>query len=523
VIEPSTQSGSTTNNFCVGTTTTMAKKTKTKTPSPSTAQKRKTTGATATTASTAAKKTMKTAAASANNNKKTKTKTPSPSPSTVQKRKATGATTTTASTSAKKTKTKTKKKTPSKGSTTSTKKKKKGLTNKQVTNAKNQVVLGLEKKLLPKKEEKRLYFTEEEDRMMTKAFVNITQDEEVGAGQKGEAFWTRVKEKFDLLCTSNMCTREWPWKSIQSRFQKTIAVECMVFVSFLQKAKEINVSGWSIELYIEAANLLFIEQHEKSFKRKKCMAILVALPKYSMDPITVVDENDEEDGGMVVGGENPIMAVQGANKKRPMGRKKAKKMNRNSTPKSTSESSRMLDALEQKNVLNETIHLHRSYQQQATFYLKMGNKKKAQQYMTLLEADQLKRASIPTTVDINSSSDDNSAGSGGNKTNDSRFSLDSEDEENDNEDKEDDDGDEDGDDNNDDDNVDVIVVNEDDAIVDEVVAVVLVDGVSSGDDDDTTTDRDSVDNDEHDHNHNDSEMNHNNSNKQLDCDISPPN
>ena len=42
----------------------------------------------------------------------------------------------------------------------------------------------------------------------------------------------------------------------------------MKFLSFLKRAKEVKESGWSIEQYIEAANLLFIEQHEKAFKRK---------------------------------------------------------------------------------------------------------------------------------------------------------------------------------------------------------------------------------------------------------------
>jgi len=205
----------------------------------------------------------------------------------------------------------------------------------------------------------------------------------------------------------------------------------------------------------------------------------------------------------------PPLLVPGANKERPMGRKKAKKLKRNSTPrKSTrSEASRMLDVLEKKNVLNETIHRHRSYQKQANFYLKMGDKVKAQHYMTLLEADQLKCASVPTTVvDTSSLSDDDS---GGDKTNDSRFTMDEEDE--------DDDGE-----------VDVRVDNEDkddDDDDDEVIVVTVVDGDGCGDDDDTTTDSesdsDSDEDDEHDHDHNqdDSEMNHDNSNNHKDCDI----
>lgn len=66
------------------------------------------------------------------------------------------------------------------------------------------------------------------------------------------------------------------------------------------------------------------------------MAILVDLPRFSVDPITVVEANDVEDGGTVVGGLDPIIAVQGASKNRPMVRKKAKKLNMNNKPKGTS-------------------------------------------------------------------------------------------------------------------------------------------------------------------------------------------
>ena len=118
----------------------------------------------------------------------------------------------------------------------------------------------------------------------------------------------------------------------------------MSFLDFLKKAKAVKQSGWSLEQYIEAVNILLIEQHNRSFKFKKCMAIMVDLPRYSIDPI--IDDKKVEDGGMVVGGSNPMMSVQRANKERPMGTKKAKRLDHNNTSKGTSEASRMLDALQ---------------------------------------------------------------------------------------------------------------------------------------------------------------------------------
>ena len=87
------------------------------------------------------------------------------------------------------TSTATKKRTTNKNATTNNtkkkKKKKKRVTNKQVTNARNKMVLNLERNLQPKAKGKRASFTEEEDRMLTKAYVNVTQDEKVGCNRKG--------------------------------------------------------------------------------------------------------------------------------------------------------------------------------------------------------------------------------------------------------------------------------------------------------------------------------------------------
>ena len=195
-------------------------------------------------------------------------------------------------------------------------------------------------------------------------------------------------------------------------------------------------SGWSIEQYIDAANILFIKQHAKPFKYKSYMAILVDLLKFSLDPIIVDKKVVDGDGGMVVRGSNPIMSVQGANEERPMGRKKAKKRNSNSTlngtSNDTSEASRMINALERKAALFATIHPQRSFRKQASLYLKMGDKEKAQQCMTLLEEDQHKCASVPTTINVPPFYDDESAGSSGDKTNDSRFTTTSKDDDNNN-------------------------------------------------------------------------------------------
>lgn len=129
----------------------------------------------------------------------------------------------------------------------------------------------------------------------------------------------------------------------------------MDFLSFLHAAKAVEQSGWSIKQYIKATNILFIIQHSKLFKYKKCMAIRIELSKYSsMNSLTAYD--DEEGGGdTVVVGLNLIMSVQGvSNKQRPMGQKEAKQKAKNDSKfvdilNGPSDATRILEALERKN------------------------------------------------------------------------------------------------------------------------------------------------------------------------------
>lgn len=56
------------------------------------------------------------------------------------------------------------------------------------------------------------------------------------------------------------------------------------------------------------------------------MAILVVLPKYSMNSPSIKDVEGSGGVDTLVGDSNPIMSVQGASHKRPMGQTKAKRL-----------------------------------------------------------------------------------------------------------------------------------------------------------------------------------------------------
>ena len=91
-------------------------------------------------------------------------------------------------------------------------------------------------------------------------------------------------------------------------------------MTFLTAAKSIYQSRWGDMDHINAADLLWIEQHNKSFKHKKCMEVLCVLPKYSMDPPVAGSEVGDKESLL-----NHMIPVQGSTRERPMGRTKAEK------------------------------------------------------------------------------------------------------------------------------------------------------------------------------------------------------
>ena len=263
-------------------------------------------------------------------------------------------------------------------------------TKNQVNAALAAHIAGLETTLLVPENIKKKLFTEVEDVFLCRAYVNATQDSEKGSGQKGEMYWKTVHSNYDTLRfqeDSTVCIDDWGVDSLKNRYTKIIQKQCFQFVKFLTASKSTYQSGWGDMDYINAADLLWIDQHNKSFKHKKCMEVLCVLPKYSMDPPVSGTEVGEEEALS-----NPIIPVQGSTRERPMGRTKAKKRLkselRKKSPASPSERMRMVAALEKKNELKEIAHHHRSWQQQASFWLKVGDTEKVKEYMLLLHEGQ---------------------------------------------------------------------------------------------------------------------------------------
>ena len=107
------------------------------------------------------------------------------------------------------------------------------------------------------------------------------------------------------------------WESVRNRIQKTIHPKVQKFNAYYKQIVEKDQSGWTKEMYIEAAKKLWFDEYKSAFKWGDCVRVLHDMPKYL--PIAG-DETLNEDGDT-----EGSKRVMGDNLKRPVGTKKAKR------------------------------------------------------------------------------------------------------------------------------------------------------------------------------------------------------
>ncbi|KAI2502811.1 No apical meristem-associated C-terminal domain [Fragilaria crotonensis] len=211
-------------------------------------------------------------------------------------------------------------------------------------------------------------YSEDEDYLIACAYVNVSVDPIKGVGQKADAFWTRVLEKYVILSEKYLADNgvEIPVRnkdSIEQRWKKTISKSVQIWNKFYRQLKSVKRSGWNEDNYIEEAGNLYKEEVGEPFKYAKCVPILHKLPKF--DPMLVLNDSspssylgvgaaaDDDSSSMgcqsnaVVATtpptgvskhqqqegrtkkkrvNNDAPAAQGSNMARPIGMKKAKKL-----------------------------------------------------------------------------------------------------------------------------------------------------------------------------------------------------
>ena len=97
-------------------------------------------------------------------------------------------------------------------------------------------------------------FVEEEDVILARAYVNISQDGAIGTNQTIHDFWKRIKEVFDKLVEDDKELEDMPERAptaLQNRFDRHIKPGINRFNSFYKALKESNPSGWNEEKFID--------------------------------------------------------------------------------------------------------------------------------------------------------------------------------------------------------------------------------------------------------------------------------
>ena len=259
---------------------------------------------------------------------------------------------------------------------------------------------------------KRRLWTEDEDIAACKGFVNITMDPVVGSGQKGDQFWIRVQKKmyeFYESETEVQQQKQWNYKSVENRVSKILGKDTSKFNSYFCQVSKTNDSGWTPEMQLDAACVLYEQTEGKPFKYKVCARILHQCPKYKP-----MNEPTNEDGDS-----KPVAQVQGKGLPTPMGSKKAKKMAivaklEQDSVASTAHTNAVMAVAKASSDLNKSFDKKRridSLHKAVNSYIQLGMKKTAKEILTKImkiEKDEEEEparaptptASIPTSINV---------------------------------------------------------------------------------------------------------------------------
>jgi hypothetical protein len=192
-------------------------------------------------------------------------------------------------------------------------------------------------------------YSEDEDYLIACAYVNVSVDPIKGVGQKSEAFWTRVLEKYVLLSEKYLSENgvEIPVRnkeSLEQRWKKKISKSVQLWNKFYKQVKSLPRSGWNEDNYIEEAGKLYQAEVGEPFKCAKCVPVVHKLPKFdpmitssvvshSSSPRDVADDDgsNPSTGDVVSTPPRPrnvtnTAPAQGSKLARPLGMKKAKKL-----------------------------------------------------------------------------------------------------------------------------------------------------------------------------------------------------
>ena len=183
-------------------------------------------------------------------------------------------------------------------------------------------------------------FHEDEDELVSHAYINRSENSLAGVSKKSKVFWEDVTARYAILqekSTSEHTKHERTWNMLKGRFLRQIQPAVSAFNRYYKKAKDTIPSGHPDieEAIMEMARELWQENHPKGhkFKFSLCVPILHKLPKFDPMGAAGLDSDDDDDKEQVdaggvnrvgSGGVNRVGSVVGSHLQRPIGSKAAK-------------------------------------------------------------------------------------------------------------------------------------------------------------------------------------------------------
>ena len=165
-------------------------------------------------------------------------------------------------------------------------------------------------------------FVEDEDILLCRAVVNISQDSATKTDQTIDEYWQRILGVFNELKKKDSNTKDLPERTpsaLKNRFDGHIKPGVNKFNRFYKSVKEVEKSGYQEHDYITEAGENYLKAEGKPFPWSKCAPILWKCPKYH--PIVCNLVGDPEDDEVKA---NVVSQLMGEGKERPIGSKAAK-------------------------------------------------------------------------------------------------------------------------------------------------------------------------------------------------------
>ncbi|KAE9296595.1 hypothetical protein PR003_g23719 [Phytophthora rubi] len=124
-------------------------------------------------------------------------------------------------------------------------------------------------------------FVKEDQLLLCKCFLGISEDPIVGRYQKGSAFFGKVADAFNAaVIRLGEPEKQRAKDSITAHWRDTIQKKVTKFCGCYAKAKAVTRSGWTEQNYIDEALTIYLDSCGGAFIQLRCWEFLRKKPKW---------------------------------------------------------------------------------------------------------------------------------------------------------------------------------------------------------------------------------------------------